>query len=113
MLLFVVAESNALTSDSLYRRCPPRVLIEVSFPDFAQRVTVFGSTRNKEATSAGVSRTSWSELTFTTFQRNLFANVHFVPYGTSIMVLKNKCHLFAHIACSKDATLRQRVTSRS
>ena len=42
-----------------------------------------------------------------------FANVHFVPYGASIMVLHNKCHLIAHIACSKDATLRQRVTKRS
>jgi hypothetical protein len=29
------------------------------------------------------------------------------------VVLNNKCHLFAHIACSKDATLRQRVTKRS
>ena len=58
MLLLVVAESNALTSDSLYLRWPPKVLIEVSFPDFAHLVTVFGSTRNKEATSAGVNRTS-------------------------------------------------------
>ncbi len=113
MLSLVGVESNALTSDSLYRRCPPKVLIEVSFPDFAHLVTVFGSTRNNEATSAGVNRTSWSELTFTTFQRNLFVNVHFAPYGASIMVLRNKCHLFAHVACSKDATLRQRVTKRS
>jgi len=58
MLLLGVAERRALTSDSLNRRCPPKVLIEVSFPDFAQRVTVFGSTRNKEATSEGVNRTS-------------------------------------------------------
>jgi hypothetical protein len=29
-----------------------------SLPDFAQRVTVLGSTRNKEATSAGVSNGS-------------------------------------------------------
>jgi hypothetical protein len=58
MLLLIVAESSAFTSDSLYRRCPPKVLIEVSFPDFAHLVTVLGSTRNNEATSAGVNRTS-------------------------------------------------------
>jgi hypothetical protein len=37
-----------------------RVRIEVSLPAFAQRVTVFGSTRNKDATSDGVNRTSAS-----------------------------------------------------
>jgi hypothetical protein len=31
-------------------------------------VTVFGSTLNNEATSAGVNKTSCSEFTFTTFQ---------------------------------------------
>ena len=34
--------------------------MEVSLPDLAQRVTVFGSTRNIAATSAGVSRASAS-----------------------------------------------------
>jgi hypothetical protein len=36
------------------------VRIEVSFPAFAQRVTVFGSTRNIVATSAGVNNGSAS-----------------------------------------------------
>src|ERR1022692_4781090 len=39
---------------------PPSVLIDVSFPALAQRVTVFGSTRNIVATSAGVSSGSAS-----------------------------------------------------
>jgi len=44
------------TSVSLYRRCPPGVRIDESFPPRAQRVTVFGSTRSIAATSAGVRR---------------------------------------------------------
>ena len=44
---------------SLYLRCPPRVLIEVNLPAFAHLVTVFGSTRKRAATSAGVSKFSW------------------------------------------------------
>ena len=44
------------TSRSLYRRCPPGVRIDDSFPPRAHRVTVFGSTRSIAATSAGVSR---------------------------------------------------------
>lgn len=56
----VPPSSSDRTSDSLYRRCPPRVRMEVNLPAFAQRVTVFGSTRNMEATSAGVSSGSAS-----------------------------------------------------
>ena len=52
--------SSARTSVSRYRRCPPSVRMEVSFPALAHRVTVFGSTRNMVATSAGVSRGSAS-----------------------------------------------------
>lgn len=52
--------SSARTSVSLYRRCPPSVRMEVSFPALAHRVTVFGSTRNIVATSAGVSSGSAS-----------------------------------------------------
>src|SRR5215469_9126040 len=52
--------SRARTSVSRYRRCPPRVRMEVSFPAFAHRVTVLGSTRNIVATSAGVSSGSAS-----------------------------------------------------
>ena len=52
--------SRARTSVSRYRRCPPSVRMEVSFPALAHRVTVFGSTRNMVATSAGVSRGSAS-----------------------------------------------------
>ena len=52
--------SSARTSVSLYRRRPPSVRMEVSFPALAHRVTVFGSTRNMVATSAGVSRGSAS-----------------------------------------------------
>jgi hypothetical protein len=55
-----IPASNARTSVSLYRRCPPSVRMEVSFPALAHRVTVFGSTRNMVATSAGVSRGSAS-----------------------------------------------------
>jgi hypothetical protein len=52
--------SSARTSVSRYRRCPPSVRMEVSFPALAHRVTVFGSTRNMVATSAGVSSGSAS-----------------------------------------------------
>src|SRR5258707_5762620 len=52
--------SRARTSVSRYRRWPPRVLMDVSFPAFAHRVTVLGSTRNIVATSAGVSSGSAS-----------------------------------------------------
>jgi hypothetical protein len=55
-----IPASSARTSVSRYRRCPPRVRMEVSFPALAHRVTVFGSTRNIVATSAGVSSGSAS-----------------------------------------------------
>src|ERR1700735_3367488 len=55
-----IPASSARTSVSRYRRCPPSVRMEVSFPALAHRVTVFGSTRNMVATSAGVSRGSAS-----------------------------------------------------
>jgi len=51
-----------MISASRYRRCPPSVLIAESFPALAQRVTVFGSTRNNAATSAGVNNRSASFL---------------------------------------------------
>jgi hypothetical protein len=51
---------RARTSVSRYRRWPPSVRIDVSFPAFAHLVTVFGSTRNIVATSAGVSSGSAS-----------------------------------------------------
>src|SRR3954453_15498548 len=50
--------SSARTSDSRYRRCPPRVRIDDSLPALAHRVTVLGSTRKRAATSAGGSRGS-------------------------------------------------------
>lgn len=46
--------SNARTSTSRNRRCPPNVRIADNRPSFAHLVTVFGSTRNNAATSAGV-----------------------------------------------------------
>jgi len=52
--------SKARTSVSRYRRCPPSVLMDVSFPALAHLVTVLGSTRNIVATSAGVSSGSAS-----------------------------------------------------
>ncbi len=55
-----IPASRARTSVSRYRRCPPSVRIEVSFPAFAHRVTVLGSTRNIVATSAGVNSGSAS-----------------------------------------------------
>lgn len=60
-VVLVIVLSSDLTSDSLYRLCPPRVLIEVNLPAFAHLVTVFGSTLNNTATSDGVSRFSWEE----------------------------------------------------
>ena len=60
----VVVVSRALTSDSLYLRWPPSVLIDVNLPAFAHLVTVFGSTRNKFATSEGVSSVSCSVLIY-------------------------------------------------
>jgi len=50
--------SSARTSDSLNRRWPPGVRILPIRPDAAQRVTVLGSTRNRVATSPGVSSRS-------------------------------------------------------
>src|SRR4051794_18727904 len=50
--------SNARTSDSRNRRWPPGVRMLPMRPAAAQRVTVFGSTRNNEATSPGVSSLS-------------------------------------------------------
>jgi hypothetical protein len=55
-----IPASRARTSVSRYRRWPPSVRIDVSFPALAHRVTVFGSTRNIVATSAGVSSGSAS-----------------------------------------------------
>ena len=60
--------------------------MEVNLPDFAHLVTVFGSTLNSDATSAGVNNTSCSEFTFTTFQITYELNVHLIPYRASIMV---------------------------
>ena len=51
---------RARTSVSRYRRWPPSVRMDVSFPAFAHLVTVFGSTLNIVATSAGVSSGSAS-----------------------------------------------------
>jgi hypothetical protein len=51
---------RARTSVSRYRRWPPSVRIDVSFPALAHLVTVFGSTLNIVATSAGVSSGSAS-----------------------------------------------------
>src|SRR5439155_12373767 len=45
-------------SEARKRRWPPRVRIAVILPARAQRVTVFGFTRNSAATSAGVSSAS-------------------------------------------------------
>ena len=50
-----IPASRARTSVSRYRRWPPSVRMDVSLPALAHRVTVFGSTRNIVATSAGVS----------------------------------------------------------
>ena len=50
--------SRARTSDSRNRRWPPGVRMLPIRPAAAQRVTVFGSTRNSAATSPGVSRRS-------------------------------------------------------
>src|SRR5580700_12229021 len=50
--------SKARTSDSRNLRWPPGVRMLVMRPEAAQRVTVFGSTRNRAATSPGVSRRS-------------------------------------------------------
>ena len=51
---------NRRISAARKRRCPPRVRIAEILPARAQRVTVFGFTRNMAATSEGVSRASGS-----------------------------------------------------
>src|ERR1700721_267673 len=56
--------SRARTSDSRNLRWPPGVRMLVMRPEAAQRVTVFGSTRNRAATSPGVSRRSLLPSTF-------------------------------------------------
>jgi hypothetical protein len=56
--------SRARTSDSRNLRCPPGVRMLVMRPDAAHRVTVFGSTRNRAATSPGVSSRSLLPSTF-------------------------------------------------
>ena len=50
--------SSARTSDSRNRRCPPGVRMLLIRPAAAHRVTVFGSTRNRLATSPGVNSRS-------------------------------------------------------
>src|SRR5882724_10905163 len=54
----VSSASRVFTSDSRNRRWPPGVRIDPIRPAVAQRVTVFGSTRNNVATSPGVSKRS-------------------------------------------------------
>ena len=54
----VRSASMLRTSDSRNRRCPPGVRIEPIRPADAHRVTVLGSTRNRLATSPGVSSRS-------------------------------------------------------
>src|SRR5258708_15749306 len=55
-----MAARRARTSVPRYRRLPSSVRMDVSFPAFAHLVTVFGSTLNIVATSAGVSSGSAS-----------------------------------------------------
>ena len=88
--MLVVLRRSALTSDSLYLRCPPKVLIEVNFPDFAHLVTVFGSTLNNDATSAGVNKTSCSEFNLVAPHQLLGEYVRFKPYEASIVVWVSK-----------------------
>ena len=88
--MLVVFKRSALTSDSLYLRCPPKVLIEVNLPDFAHLVTVFGSTLNNEATSAGVNKTSCSEFILVVPYYLDGEYVRFKPYEASIVVWVSK-----------------------
>ena len=82
----MTSPSSSLTSDSRYRRWPPSVRIALSFPALAQRVTVFGSTRNIAATSAGVRRDSVSVGRVTTA----------LPFGAfvswSYLLCSRVCH---------------------
>src|SRR3546814_9232270 len=57
-----ISSRHRRISEALNRRCPPSVRIAVSFPDRAQRVTVLGFTRNRAATSLGVSRASGASM---------------------------------------------------
>src|SRR6476469_3611982 len=54
--------SRSRTSEARKRRWPPSVRSAVSFCERAHRVTVFGLTRNIEATSAGVRRSDSTEI---------------------------------------------------
>ena len=77
--------SRARTSDSRNRRCPPGVRMLVIRPDAAHRVTVFGSTRNRAATSPGVSSRSLLPSTFPSprtrleYALSLATNGYFLP----------------------------------
>lgn len=63
--------------------------IAVSLPALAQRVTVFGSTRNIEATSAGVSKTSASldrfKLKLILVSIGSSRNVHFANFEQRVV----------------------------
>ena len=97
----VVVISRALTSDSLYLRWPPRVLIEVNLPAFAQRVTVFGSTRNKLATSDGVSSVSCSVFNF--LLSNPFQPLEKMSISYLISQVSLNSHTLATVAASGGA----------
>ena len=60
--------------------------MEVNLPDFAHLVTVFGSTLNSDATSAGVNKTSCSEFISVAPHKLLGEYVRFKPYEASIVV---------------------------
>jgi hypothetical protein len=79
--------------------------MEVNFPAFAHLVTVFGSTRNSDATSAGVNNRSWAAIRERFAWLIYFFPLHFYylradierdlpvrfnPYGVSIPFIEIK-----------------------
>jgi len=101
----VVVFNRALTSDSLYLRWPPSVLIEVNLPAFAQRVTVFGSTRNKLATSEGVSSVSCSVFNF--LLSNPFQRLEKMSISYLICQVSLNSHTLATVAVIAGAKIQK------
>src|SRR5436190_19301479 len=73
-------------SDARNRRWPPRVRMAVIFPARAQRVTVFGFTRKRAATSAGVKSASGGGVS---------AIVVRLPFGLSELSMNVRQRTFA------------------
>lgn len=85
-----------MISDLKYRLCPPSVLTEDSLPALAQRVTVFGSTRNSVATSPGVSK-AWASVEGALMIVNRSVELHWISEAVPLPFTKfpwHECYLY-------------------